>query len=374
MSGIIEKYSLGLKKLRPDFVSNGRSVSIGIEKTVRVGSGGDNYFGWPDLSIDSNGHLHLVYIQGSTHNNATDQRLIYQRGVWNSGASQYDWSSAITLVPDISDAYYLIDPAISITSTGRVIAFYGKESSPKSNNSLTAHFKYSDDLVGISDPANATWSAEQNFTNDIQYMADASGFIEKSGVLYRPMYGRIGGGTGNEYTRLYKSVDNGITWTFVANSSSGASGFSLGENNIIFRGDGLLLYFMRGNVSAISGDTNPGNGMYLCWSVDNGVTVWPRPQFMVPMFSKNMPAKFPSGTMVIVGRKLTDGWTVWTYSNDGGGSFQTPVRIDARNGENEYAGTIYDPFRSHIVSVWAVETGTLALSPTSLFCQTFTES
>lgn len=364
MSGIIEKYALGLKKIRPSFISNGRTVALGTEKTVRVGSGGDNYFGWPGLAIDSSGKLHLDYIQGSTHNNATDGRLIYQQGTWNASTSQYDWSAPVTLVADISDLYYLIDPAISITSTGRIIAFYAKESFPKSLNTVTAHFIYSDD-------GGSNWSSEQNFTNDIQYMADASGCIEKDGVLYRPMYGRIGGGTGNEYTRLYKSVNNGLDWTFVANSSSGASGFSLGENNIIFRSDGLLLYFMRGNVSALPGDTNPGNGMNLCWSIDNGITVWPRPPKVANIFSKLEPAKFPDGTMVIVGRDTTNGWTVWAYCNDGGLTW-TVDRIDARNGENEYAGTVYDPIRNHIVSVWSVETGTLALSPTSLFCQTFT--
>jgi hypothetical protein len=367
MSGIIEKYNLGLKKLIPPFVSNGKTVVLGTERTVRVGSGGNNYFAWPDLQIDSTGKLHMVYYQGSTHNNQTDGTLVYQQGTWNEGTSQYDWSSPVTIVPDTSNAYYLIDPAIGITSTGRIIAFYGKESNPKSNNTLTAHFIFSDD-------GGNTWSPEQNFVNDIQYMADASGFVERNGVLYRPMYGRINGGTGNEYTRLYKSVDNGLTWTFVANSSSGASGFSLGENNIIFRSDGALICFMRGNVTNLAGNTNTGNGMYICWSVDSGLDWWSRPIRVANIFSKMQPAKFPSGTMVIVGRdSVSVLYTMYGYSNDGGFTWNFS-RIDARNGENEYAGTVYDPFRNHIVSVWAVETGTSGQSPTSIFYQTFTES
>lgn len=359
MIGVIEKHNLGLRKLVPEFKSNGKSISLGAESNVRIGSGGNQYMSWPDMVIDGNGRLHLVYIINDNHNGAFKARLVYQQGDWNG--SSYTWSSPNEIVPDTSDSYINVDPAIGITSTGRLIFFYAKEVT--ATNTVTDHFIYSDD-------GGTTFSTEQDFINDVQYMADASGFIERGGVLYRPMYGRISGGSGNEYVRFYKSVDNGLTWTFVSNISSGF--YSLGESNIIFRNDGLLLCYCRGNVSSLDGDTDNGTGEFVTWSTDLGVNWLSRQLGVSRIYSKMQKAMFPSGTMVCVGRDFTTQYSMYGYSNDGGLTW-TYSRIDARNGQNEYAGTVYDPFRGHVVSVYAVETGSLGQSPTSIFCRIINE-
>lgn len=353
--GFNETYNLGLKKPLPVFLSNNKTVSLGAETVIQTGSGGSEYMSFGDLAIDSSGKLHLVYRQGSGHNSGTDGHIRYSTST-DGGAT---WSAATTIITNGSGNENTTNPAIIVTSTGRIIVTFNKQDLPTSELTQLPYLIYSDN-GGSSWSSNGYDGSETLISNDIAYLNNISHPVEVGGVLYMPLYSRVSVTSGNEYVLIYKSEDDGETWT-AYNSSVTTGAFSAGETELLVRADGLWLIKSRGN----------GGGVR--WSVNGGVDWWPDGiDISNTPLSKNPMAQSPSGLIVTVARQLSTNYSIYGYSNDGGYTWAYD-RIDSREGSNEYAGVVWDGVNQRFVSVYWVETGTPFQSPTSMICRIINE-
>jgi hypothetical protein len=353
---LITKYNLGLKKLLPEFTSNGRSVSLGSEVVIQVGAGANEYMSFGDLAIDDNGKLHLVYRQASGHNDAANGTVRYRTSV-DGGAT---WTSATTIIPDTSDAFNITNPAITITSTGRILVFFTKQDWPTSSLTQLTYLIYSDN-GGTTWNSTGTDGNEILINNTTAYQNIIGHAIALGSTLILPMYSRVSVTSGNEFAYTYKSVNDGLTWTFNSNITDGTSSTILnaGETNLLERGDGLVMAFMRNN------GASPATGNYVSWSRDGGVKWLQKPYQAGTLRSKNAVAISPNGTILTVGRDNSTNYTMYGYSSDGGATF-TYARIDSREGVHEYSGIVWDSFNNRFVVVYYVETGVTTDSPTDI--------
>jgi hypothetical protein len=205
-NGVSVKYGLGLRRLVPDFISNGRSVSLGTETTIKTGVGSTEYLSFGDIKIDASGVIHHAYRQGSGHNLGNDGHIMYQKGTWNG--SSYTWSTAVQIVTNGSGTYNTTNPALTVTYTGRIICFYTKQDLPSSLLTQQTYLIYSDD-GGNTWSSNGYDGSEIKVSNDIAYMNIIGSAIEQDGLLLLPIYSRVSVTSGNEYVMCYSSSNNG---------------------------------------------------------------------------------------------------------------------------------------------------------------------
>ncbi len=361
---LVSKYNLSLRKLLPEFDDNGRTVSLGSETILRSGSGATEYFSFGDIKIDSSGVIHHMYRRGSGHNLGNDGHLLYQKGTWNG--STYTWTSPAQIITNGSGVYNTTNPALTITSTGRIICFFNKQDLPSSLLTQQTYLIYSDD-------SGATWSSngydgnEIKVSNDRAYLNCIGSAVEQGGILLFPMYSRTSVTSGNEYVVIYQSTDNGLTWTLRSSPTNGTTSTlnNGGETCMLVRADGAIFLNIRGN----NGNTQ---GNYVTWSLDGAVTWYPKPYNIGTTYSKNPMDISPSGTIVTVARDYSTFYTVYGVSING---LQTCTynRLDNRSGGHMYGGVLWDTIRGHFVVVYYVETGTQYQSPTDIVMRIITE-
>ena len=356
------RYNLGVRKLLPEFISNGKTVTLGTETVIRVGSGGTDYFSFGDIKQSLNGRIHLAYRQGLGHNSGNDGHIKYCYS--DDGGSTF--SSPVEVVTDGSGSFNTTNPALFVSSSGRILLFFAKQDLPTGLLTQQSYLIYSDD-------GGATWSSdgydgsEIKVSNDIAYMNIIGSPIEMSGILMLPMYGRVSVTSGNEYCMIYQSSNDGATWTLRSNVTDGtaATVLNAGETSLLVRSDNSIFTNMRGN------DGSAGN--FSIWSRDGGLTWDQKPYRLGTTRSKNPMATSPSGTILLCARDNATEYTVYGYSTNGLQS-ATYARIDSRTGQHEYSGVLWDFVRSRFLIVYFVETGTPLSSPTDIIARIVTES
>jgi hypothetical protein len=352
------QYSTTLYK-KSDFNSNGKSsITFDTETIIETGSGTFDYISFADIAIDSGNIINLVYRNGSDHNLTLDGSIIHRTDNADAGLT---WNSGTVIVP-ARGGILITNPSITITSTGRMIVFFTKEVSPARESWLV-----------YKDPGQP-WSAEIRVTTDYPSpgMIDGPGkAIEISGTLYKPYYARLTG-SGNRDGVIYKSVDDGLTWTLHATMYPATSA-DYEEPTIFNNGDNLIIGLLRsdplGSTRWIYSTDEDVFATVNSWSAPTGTTIMPE---AATSNGKNPAAISPSKTILCMGRNTADGRAIIYYSFNKSRTW-AKVYADARTGKYMYGGVVWHPVISKFITVHSVEVSTPLTGPCALVCMRWNE-
>lgn len=346
-------YNLGIYKL-PRFVSNGKTVALDSSTLIQLGAGLADYFLAPDLAVDANGVLHLVYVNGSGHN-SSDSVILYRRSTSVTSGGVV-WGSPVTLVAAIADSV-TTNPSICVTNTGRILIHYGFQ--PTGFRQV---------WMLHSDDGGNTWSAVRRMTEDYddnQITGPCSPIVLADNTILKSFYAR-GAGAGAREGVIYRSTDNGDTFTYYTTMYP-ISSANLEEPSLLRRSDNLFISLVR---------SDPASTTFIMYS-QNGKN-WSDKQVAYPSKGKDPIAKSPSGTLIAFGRYSVAGGdidrSIVAYSNDGGKTWVWSF-IGADSGRYMYAGVVWHAGIGKFISVVCSEVAGFPINngPTRLECMIFNE-
>lgn len=339
------------------FTPTGKSVSFDSESVIEVGSGTLDYLAFPGFVISpDNDWMHIWYRQGSNHNNSLDGNMVYRRSKTN-GAS---WESPVTIISASATDLYT-DGRCIVTSTGRVILFYSIIVGWVSGQAkpVQTWFVYSDD-------GGDTFSSPVRMTTDYGsgQVGGSGNAIEVSGTLYLPCYARPAL-TGTREGPIYKSVDNGLTWTLHALAYNSIP-LDHEEPNFAVANQIVTMLLRSDPQQKTFSIYSPVENMFVSRSSYNT-------SLQIDAFNsigKNGVCSTPSGLLVSTGRDPSTSRTIIAYSADYGQTW-TSSFLDARTNAYMYGQFQYHHGLNKLMAVYAVET--VAGQTTQLILSTWNE-
>lgn len=331
---------------RPLFPSVGRDIAVDSSNSISVDTGLGDYPFQGSMIIDSNQRLHLIYVQGTTHNTLPNQNLIYR----TSDDDGVTWTAESIIIAH--GGVLIANPTISLTSTGRII--------------VTA-FKAG--LIAIwSDNGGDSWTSPVEWlssafiaTNNI---GGSCGMISlPSGRLLFPLNGNP---SGLRQGWIYKSDNDGATIELLSKSPVNGA-LDMNEGALLRRSDGLI-YFLQ--------NENSNTGCYFSTSGDAGAVF---SAFRLGVVTKNYPAmcETESKTIFVSSRASTAGAkNSWAYSKDRGLTYSALVENSASDeGPGMGTAAAWNPVSQTVVLVyWYEDFGSVSFQgPTSIRCVRFKE-
>lgn len=337
---LTEKYNLGLYKPFA-YKDSGKTLTLADSESMVVGevSGSLDFNGFPSLMRLSNGNILLhcnfatghgadpVEGAGAFIHTSTDNGLTFgSRTKW--------WDS-------FNPPFALrgINPDVGLND--RIIVHaYDTEAF---EGARVPWAFYSDDLL-------STFSTPYKLTTDYDgdnRMADSTGgHLVVGSTIYKSLYGRTGS-SGNRYMQLYKSVNNGESYSLVIRVPVPA-GKDYEEVQLRRFSDGLWLAMMRTDtdktVEVMYGYAED------VWSapIAIGYSGWGRPTFDIS----------PSGTLAVLGRNASEGgYANYMWSSNRCKTINTGL-MSAREtfqtyGSVMYVGAVAGVGDSCFLAVWA---------------------
>lgn len=348
---------------KPIWPSSEKVIVVGIDPALDY-----ECFGALDISITSNPYqytLGLTYAKQSGHNNSPDGSIEARRAppVASFGSIVFSNPSVVKASDGINK---ITNASITFTHTGRTIVFY----TSFSGTAFHLYYKYSDDFLSAADPTTATWSSELEMTNDYP-VAGNNGIlgqgraIEYNNVLYKACHAIVAGSSNYEGP-LYKSTDDGLTWTrmsFIYPSST----HQYEEPCIDFLPNGTFVCTLRSSADGTCSVTR---------STDLGLT-WSAPTVAYASGGKNGLAFNPTTTtMLSFGRELVSGRTIYAWSLNGGTDTFHKDFIDERQGVYMYGDFIWHPLIGKFIGVYAHESalGVAFAGPTTIIMKAVEET
>lgn len=300
-----------------------------------AGEGTLDYISFGGLARNPNtGRLYCQYRQGSDHNSTKDAdiKVTYSDDGFATKTTSViaaDSSQPANINLSGSDAF--------VTSTGRVLVFYDKQDAGNS----TVHFKYADQ-ADLSD-----LSAEQNYTSDYagDYISATGTTFEHLGVIYKSNWAQVAP-LGSECV-LYKSVDNGLTWTKIGTISPDTDNFD--EACIAVHPNGTFYATLRDNITKV---------LYIKSSTDLGVTWGNQVNTGIPSQAKAPIVITPSGNFCILTRDVP-GFRTMVVKGSSVATL-TASFFDEHLGAYMYGGLVWDGTK--IVCTHHVETDNVSVS------------
>jgi len=169
-----------------------------------------------------------------------------------------------------------------------------------------------------------------------------------AGVIYVPIYGNLAAGAGMQQAVIYRSLDDGLTWTALRDPCGG-TGAALRDAISIAAGPGGFLAALC-TTRVIS-----TYGYSVVSSLDNGATWGPRrPVPVTPAFSPDLIAATGSKAMVITNSPAA-GSGEYTYQLDFSadrGKIWASVASDARQLDPDAPYATYLAFQGPLVGRW----------------------
>lgn len=352
------------------FVPNGKSASFVSETKILDTDGQpatDDYVFHGMFSFDSEERMHITYTRGENHQNNSNQKLIY-RYTDDYGTNV---SAEQVILTSFVGTRYTTSQVIR-TPSGRLLLSYTTINYVA--GTLFANMKYSDDnganwadITGAgADGLITTHYGPPGYVVGIGNM-----IILDDGTILHVLYGRAAG-TGTREVLIFKSVDDGQTWTYVSTMAP-PTARDYEETCIIKGRNGLLIAIMR---------SDQAGSAYVSYSWDSGLT-W----IYGPVSTADRPIAFssiggysggacsPSGGILAYGRSSDASWrTTVNYAADGGYAY-VQSNQSSRTGAYMYGQFQWSNVLGQFVGVHAEENvgATLGLGPCSVYITRYQE-
>lgn len=362
MSGVANKFGLSIRR-RLSRTSNGKTLTAGALNVVFTGTvnqAGD----YPSFAAiwtnTTTGVIYLVYRSGTDHNITKDGSIAFQK----SSDGGTTWSDVVT-VQAAHASWVLTGPTIMQCPSGRLLCVYFYD---KGSSNWVSYSQYSDD-------DGATWSSQVQFSTDYaatgQLSSPGGCYVEKNTGRIFKMCNYRPTGTGLGGCVVYEYNEAGDSWSQLSIVAPAPTTESFEEPDVCVSSDGVLYAALRSDI------------LHKCnfsYSLDGGMEwTWPVPVF--PAFGKNAIAISPSGTIVIISRKYTEGVsafdsrTIVAYSFDKGVTW-TVEDADTYAGGNMYGGINWNPVYNQFIAVYTsvADGANSSTGPTQILCKRWSES
>lgn len=298
-----------------------------------AGEGTLDYLSFGGLSRMASGRLVAPYRQGSGHNTGPDGSIM-------ATYSDDGFATKATVTITASNAVNnLADTDSFTTSTGRTIIFYTKSSGAGNQDCF---YKYSDnaDLSSL--------SAETRLTTDYdgKFLNGTGTCLEIGGALYKVCWGsnNVFPAAQPMETPVYKSVDNGDTWTRISYISSSVENYD--ETTLALHPSGRVYAFQRDNVT---------KKLIVKYS-DDVLLTWSAALITdIPSQAKSPAVITPNGNFCIISRLAADPdlRTIIIKSSDGVN--YTWDYLDEHLGAYMYGGVVWDGTKIQVVHAVSVD-------------------
>lgn len=360
MSGLANRWALTQVRTLPTWTSNGKKFVPDDDSTdiqIAPPGGADvAYWAFPDLAIDINNNLYLIYQRAVSHAGGTDVGSgTYIQKSTDGGLT---WGTAIYVNDTNIDP--VGGPTIGVTETGRIIAFYSDFANSQSLGLRQPFFTVSDNDA-------VSFTSLTHLTTDYPDPGAVYGpgkAIRHRGVMLKPMYGRSTA-SGNRGIFIYKSTDNGGSWVFHGTVIPEADSVSDYEEPYLAElPNGMLQCAIKSETLDIS---------VVSYSLDGGVH-WSATKFLMNSEGKNGIVCSPSGTLLAVGRKFpnTDWRIIYTSSPDMGFTWDAEAYADGIINQYMYSGAVWHPGRGKAVVAYGSDTN-FPSGPCKIIIKTFSE-
>lgn len=270
-----------------------------------------SYNAFPSIEKASNGDLLTVYRKGVTH--LTFDGSIRLKRSTDNGKT---WSSESTIITGVGHDYR--DPSLTKLANGNIIMSYFDRIT--SSNILI--------YTSISTDNGVTFGTPVNLTGYADYGAVSSKVIQLvNGDLLLATYGKSGA---NGLLNVFKSTNNGTSWSILSNISTDAFGSALKytEPSLILASNGDIIATVRNDDTA---------QVARSISTNSGAT-WSE---LTDKFAGNSRASmFYSNNVLYTNYRGTDGNAYMRFSSDSGVTFGSAIKLSSNEvGEqNEYSG------------------------------------
>lgn len=364
MSGIANRLNLTGVKTLPLWPSNGKKFVPDPDSTdviIAPPPAADvAYWGFPDLDINPiNNDIYLIYARAVAHSGGG---LLPGVGTYiqksTDGALSFD-EAIYTLDANI---YGVGGPTLGITPTGRFLTFHTDFANSQGLGDRQPFFRHSDSGLEMED-----FTTIAHLTTDYPSPGAVYGpgkAIRYQGVMLKPMYGRSTV-TGNRGIFIYKSIDNGGSWSFhgtVIHEANPIADYE--EPYLVPLPNGILRCTIKSETLDIS---------LVSYSLNGGVH-WSEPKFLMNSEGKNGIVCSPSNTLLAVGRKFpsTDWRIIYTSSPDMGNTWDTEAYADERTDMFMYAGGVWHPGRNKAIVAYGADEN-FPTGPCKIIIKTFSE-
>jgi hypothetical protein len=296
----------------------------------------DKYKAWPGLEVLADGRYIAVYYSGTSHT-TSDGDILYAI----SSDHGQTWPTTGTLLAHTTAQGYR-NPEVSKLANGHLLVSFQIDGiNPPYVRVVDVTVSGSTVTVGTPVVINDTYTRYDGVASKPFQLAN--------GRILLPVYGiNLVGSLGSDST-VWKSDDNGATWSQLAVIAAGTASHYYDETNIVQVSSGKLIAFIRDD-----GDDVTPLGIARSYSSDSGAT-WSTPTLVWSVGTalwagKPAVAVLPGDRIVLITGYSTVSTPLnrnpyWGISSDEGLTFSAPAQMPLPLGvyNMEYSSIIYQP-------------------------------
>lgn len=316
--------------------------SFSVQRTLTIGTpfvianevdGALDFNGFPIL-VDNNGEYIISYAVNTGHGAPSGE-----------GTGRYVKTSSDRGVTWSAKRFIYSRDETGVSASGYGIGFNGRHFifGYMGTNHRVPYVIYSDDFwETMSDPIKMS---DDYDTPNQQLDCTGRSFIY-NGEIYIAPFGKTDTVSPYRHIMLYKSSDNGLTWTKVANVSRPLLSNNYEEANVLKTNAGYWIATMRS-------DSNDRVDVSIGFSLNNWSIKGEGISTGFNSHGKASSAISPSGVIVITGRRASDNKAIWGWSNDGGKTFNENLITGVPNDYQTYGDVLWDSVNNRFLMVWS---------------------